>query len=142
VICVDASVAAKWVLAEEHSARALALFYDSAAAREPVVIPPLLPLEVTNIIRQRVRRGTLTVDDAEHALEEFLTFPLTLTTSPSPHTEALRLANQHNLPAAYDAYYLALAETAGAVLWTADQRLLRAVGTILPFVRWIGDYSA
>jgi predicted nucleic acid-binding protein len=37
-------------------------------------------------------------------------------------------------------HYIALAELLGATLWTADQRLLRALSGRLPFVRWIADY--
>jgi predicted nucleic acid-binding protein len=48
------------------------------------------------------------------------------------------LADEHNLPAAYGAHDVALAELLGAALWTADRRLLRALGGRLPFVRWIG----
>jgi predicted nucleic acid-binding protein len=38
---------------------------------------------------------------------------------------------------AYDSYYLALAETLGCDLWTADRRLLNAMD--LPWVRWVGE---
>jgi predicted nucleic acid-binding protein len=37
VICVDASVAAKWVLPEEHTDKALTLYHDTAGAREMVI---------------------------------------------------------------------------------------------------------
>jgi predicted nucleic acid-binding protein len=35
---------------------------------------------------------------------------------------------------------VALAQHLGCDLWTADQRILRAVGGRLPFVRYVGDY--
>jgi hypothetical protein len=54
VICVDASLAAKWVLPEDYSDQALALFTATAEAGEPIVAPSLLPSEVTNIIRRRM----------------------------------------------------------------------------------------
>lgn len=53
MICVDASVAGKWILEEEQSDRAKALYRSALLAREPIVAPPLLPTEVTNILRQR-----------------------------------------------------------------------------------------
>ena len=52
------------------------------------------------------------------------------------------LADALDLPATYDAHYLALAEHLGCELWTDDQRLIRHVATSLPFVRWIGDHPA
>jgi hypothetical protein len=41
---------------------------------------------------------------------------------------------------AYDAAYLALAETAGQPLITGDRRLYNAVHEHLDWVQWIGDY--
>jgi predicted nucleic acid-binding protein len=140
MICVDASVGVKWVLVEEHTDQALDLYQAAVAAGEPAVAPSLLAIEVTNIIRQRVRRGLLTLDDASKVLTEFLSFPVILATLPSPHTDAMRVANGYDLPATYDAYYLALAEAIRAPLWTADQRLLNALAGRLPFVRSLADY--
>ncbi|MFQ5613908.1 MAG: type II toxin-antitoxin system VapC family toxin [Anaerolineae bacterium] len=39
--------------------------------------------------------------------------------------------------AAYDSYYLALAETLGCELWTADRRLHNIVD--LPWLHWVSD---
>ena len=58
------------------------------------------------------------------------------------HRQALILADAFGLPAAYDAHYLALAEHFECELWTADRRLLRAVGSGPPFVRPIAEYNA
>ena len=140
MICVDSSVAAKWVLPEEHSEQALDLYQQVTQTGQEVVAPPLLPIEVGNILRQRVRRALLTSEDATRALDRFLDFPLQLAAPSRPHSRALALANQHDLPAVYDAYYLSLAEELGVRLWTADRRLLRAIEGKLSFVSWIGDY--
>ena len=56
MIVVDASVAAKWLFVEPYSAQALALVAASARTRQPIAAPALLPFEVANIIRQRMRR--------------------------------------------------------------------------------------
>ncbi|NPA27193.1 MAG: type II toxin-antitoxin system VapC family toxin, partial [Chloroflexi bacterium] len=50
------------------------------------------------------------------------------------HLEALALAHELNLPAAYDAHYLALARRMNAEFWTADQRLAKAVARRFPWV--------
>ncbi len=42
-----------------------------------------------------------------------------------------------NQAAAYDSFYLALAEALRCELWTADQHLYDAVGQ--PWVRWVGS---
>lgn len=142
MICVDSSVAAKWMLPEEHSEQALDLYQQVTQAGQEVVAPPLLPIEVCNILRQRVRRGLLTSEDATRALDRFLDFPVRLAAPSRPHSRALALADRYDLPAVYDAYYLSLAQKLRVRLWTADRRLLRAIEGRLPFVSWIGDYRS
>jgi predicted nucleic acid-binding protein len=142
VICVDASVAAKWLFPEEYSAQALALVDHAAAAKERIIAPALLTIEITNIIRQRMRQGTLSLDQAQDELSRFFTFRVSTTSPRLLHRRALIAADQYTIPSAYDAHYVALAELTGSTLWTNDQRLLRLLAGKLPFVRWIADYRA
>jgi predicted nucleic acid-binding protein len=81
------------------------------------------------------------LDEARALLAQFLAVPIRLQAPETLYDRALVLADEHHLPAAYDAHYIALAELLRATLWTADQRLLRALGGRLPFVRWIGHYG-
>jgi len=140
LICVDASVAAKWLFEEEHSAQADLLLRTALEQRQPIIAPPLLLSEVLNIIRQRIRQGGLTLDEGQALLAQFLAIPISRQVPEALYGRALAIADEHNLPAVYDAHYVALAETLQATLWTADQRLLRALGNRRPFVRWLGDY--
>src|SRR6266516_173907 len=127
MICVDASVAAKWVFAEPYSQEARALYKATIQNGERVVAPPLLPIEVTNIIRQHMRRAKppqiqpLTLAEATSALGQFLTFPIELTLPPRLHEAALTLAATRGLPAVYDAHYLVLAKLLSCPFWTADR---------------------
>lgn len=145
MICVDASLAAKWVFEEEHSREARALYRDALSSSERIVAPPLLPIEMTNIIRQRMRRlksptsQLLSIAEARVALQRFLAIPVELRLPSELHQRALELADAFGLPAAYDAHYLALAQMLGCDFWTADRNLVDAVGAQLPFVRWIGE---
>lgn len=140
MICVDASVAVKWILREALSDQADNLFDDAASAGLPFQAPLLIRYEVTNIVRQRVRRQVMPSDQADAVLGRFLDIPLEIHVSIDLHRQALTFANNLGLPAAYDGHYIALAESLNCDLWTDDQRLLRAIGGKLPFVRWIGDY--
>jgi predicted nucleic acid-binding protein len=143
MICVDASVAIKWLLNEERSDRAVALYGATANANQPIVAPPLLPLEITNILRQRMRtQDGISLTRATEHLAAFLALPIEFHNPAGLHHEALVLADALDLPATYDAHYLALAEHLGCELWTDDQRLIRRVATSLAFVRWIGDHPA
>ena len=143
MICVDASVAVKWVLEEELSDLALVLYDVVVQAGQAIVAPPLLPLEVTNILRQRMRANSgVSLTDATEQLDDFLALPIDYYNPLGLHHQALVLADALDLPATYDAHYLALTEHLGCEMWTDDQRLIRRVATSLPFVRWIGDYPA
>ncbi len=142
MIGVDASVAGKWVLPEDYTTQALALVHVAVQADEWIVAPPLLPFEVTNILRQRMRRRGMPLLDAEQALVEFATFPVTLISSDELHRHALSIAEVYGFPAAYDAHYVALAQILECELWTDDRRLINAVSHRLAFVKWIGDYTA
>jgi predicted nucleic acid-binding protein len=139
--CVDASVAVKWLFAEEHSDKALALARHVARDGEALACPPLLPYEVTNVIRQRTRHTTLTLLQAKQLLATLFTFPISIGEPMQLHERALEIAHHYDLSAAYDAHYVALAEALSATLWTNDQDLLRDLATDFPFVRSISDYT-
>ena len=141
MIVVDASVAAKWIFTEEYSAQARALLRATLQAAERITAPPPLPVEVTNIIRQRMRQETLSISEAQERLAAFLTVPLTLRAPRTLYRRALALAAQYDLSATYDAHYVALAQVLDCILWTDDQRLLRALGGHLSFVHRIADYG-
>lgn len=140
MIVVDASFAAKWLFEEEHSDTADAIAAAVARQNEPMIAPYLLPIEVTNTIRQRRRRGALTREEARGRLTRFFSYRVRLLAPSALSERALTLADDHNLAAVYDAHYIALAELAGCDLWTADQRLIRSLTDPLPFVRFISDY--
>ncbi|MCD6032014.1 MAG: hypothetical protein K0S78_4196, partial [Thermomicrobiales bacterium] len=77
MICIDASVAVKWLLIEERSDRAIALYEVTAKSNQPIVAPPLLPLEITNILRQRMRtENGISLTRATEHLATFLALPI------------------------------------------------------------------
>ena len=143
MICVDASVAIKWILDEERSDRARSLYRVARRAGEPIIAPTLLPLEVTNIPRQRMRtRDGLSLVAATQHLDDFLALAIEFHNPAGLNFQAFVLADVLGLPATYDAHYLVLAEHLGCKLWTVDQRPIRQVTNSLPFLRWIGDHPA
>ncbi|MDA8189662.1 MAG: type II toxin-antitoxin system VapC family toxin [Dehalococcoidales bacterium] len=142
MICVDASLAAKWIFPEDYSLQALALLSDNVEAKERIVAPPLLSIELANVIRQRMLRKSLTLDDAKRLLNQFWSLSIAVVAPAMLSEEALVIAHDFNLPAVYDAHYVALARMLGCDLWTNDQRLLRTLENRLPFVKWIGDYRS
>lgn len=142
-VVVDTSIVLKWVLDEPDSSTALALL--TRWINEEIVIqaPALLTYEVANALFQRVRKGEMTAGEAWRALEDVL-FP-ELVLNFIEYTElskrAITLAQQYNLPATYDAHYLALAEHKNCEYWTADSRLCNAVSDKLPWVHQLTEYQ-
>ena len=81
------------------------------------------------MIRRQFYVGTIDVTQAEHAVSDLLDLPITVYPTAPLLLRSWRLRD--NLTA-YAACYLALAETLGRSLLTADTRLARAPGTRCP----------
>jgi len=131
----------KLVLNEPDSHLADSLWQVWLVAGQQPVAPPLLPVEMTAVLRKYVYRGALTLEQGFKALQTALAFDVTLLTFPDLHARAWQLAAQLNRPTAYDAHYLALAQILGCEFWTADQRLVNAAQKSLPWVHGLGEFS-
>ena len=138
-VVVDASLAFKWLVNEIHTAEAndLGRLWNSQGTR--IAAPYLMPVEVTNALHQRVARGELTLEAATQRMESLLSSGLELHQPPYLYGRALELASQLRQGAAYDTHYLALAETLGCELWTADEKFYRATSPVARSVHWVGE---
>jgi predicted nucleic acid-binding protein len=92
---------------------------------ESVVGPDLLRVEVVSVLRRHAGNGNLTPQQADAAIEDLLSFPITVYP-----TEPLlrRVWELRPTTTAYDGCYAALAEAIGVPLLTADRRLANAPG--------------
>jgi predicted nucleic acid-binding protein len=125
---VDASVAIKWVVDEPGTAQALRLL------RHPLSAPDLLIAECTNILWKKVRRGELSDQEAVVTTGLLRGADVTLEPMSALMEPTLRLALRLG-NAAYDCFYLALAELTGTAFVTADEVLVRRVRSAgLPLV--------
>lgn len=84
--------------------------------------PDLIWAEVGQTLRRYVRTRRLAEPVANEAMARLLRFPIVDEPMRPLAPVALDLAGKHSL-SVYDAFYLALAEAAGATLVTADRRL-------------------
>jgi predicted nucleic acid-binding protein len=122
VIVVDASVVLELLLA---TPAAVSVERRLFAGGQSLHAPHLLDLEVAQVLRRYFLAGRLTTDRGSIALEYLSGLPLTR----YPHDVLLpRIWELRHNVTAYDAAYLALAETLRAPLLTRDRALASATG--------------
>ncbi len=139
-VVIDASLALKWALLEDHTEEALALWDRWQTTSEHLISPPVFRSEVANALHQRVRRREISPADAAEMLDTLLS--LVDTDEPSVlYDRALALAGALGQGAVYDSLYLALAEMWDCEMWTADRRFARASRKRSASVRCVGDDS-
>jgi predicted nucleic acid-binding protein len=133
-LVVDAGIALKLVLPGPDQARLRALADEWRRDGAALVAPDLWLYEVTSALAKAVHFEVLTEDEGRRALG--LLHRLDVRLVPPDATQvvlAYDWTRRLRRAAAYDSFYLALAETLGADLWTTDRRLHAAVD--LPWVR-------
>jgi predicted nucleic acid-binding protein len=142
MICADSSLVAKWLFPDEEDAAIARRFLtEQVARREPIIAPFLLQDEFTNVVRKKIRIDRFPSAQADEVLDRFFDLPIAFRTPERLYHTALRIANEYNLHATYDAEYLALAQITGCEFWTADLELVHAVKRHMPFVRTLSEYE-
>lgn len=98
---------------------------DAVLGEDALAAPHLMPVEVANILRRSVRAGQIAAETAALAHADLLALPMEL----FPYAPfADRVWELRDNVTAYDAWYVALAETLDADLATLDVRLSQARG--------------
>jgi predicted nucleic acid-binding protein len=136
-IVVDASVAAKWVLREQHAATARRVLET-----KELLAPHLLWAELGNILWKRQRRRESSIEEVRRMLAELERLPV-VTFAHGPFLAgALDLAISLE-QTVYDCLYLALAEARDSVMVTADRRFHAAVSDSVWADRivWVEDVT-
>lgn len=141
LVVVDASLAVKWLLPEQFAPEASVLAEHWETHQIEMVAVHLLPMEVANALHRKVVQGTITATDAARLISSFLSYNVRLIYQQRLHARATELASELRQGAVYDAHYLALAETLGCELWTADQRFQGVAGAAGHPVHWVGDFA-
>jgi predicted nucleic acid-binding protein len=133
-IVVDASVALKWAVMEPGSDAANALLERDAL----LVAPEHLLGEVGNGLRKRVAQGRLSQEDAIAAIDSIFQLEIEFVSGAERWTRTLADSFRWGVTT-YDALYIAVAVDLGALLVTADQRLLTSAVTAGLPVRGLSD---
>jgi predicted nucleic acid-binding protein len=127
VLCLDSSVLIPYLTPEDNSDRAEALILDAISASLRMVLPCFAWAEVGSVLRKKVRRGLLTLDESQACFEDFQQLPLEFIDRSDLRTKAWEIATQNDLAILYDAAFLACSEHCGAEFWTADQVLIKSL---------------
>jgi len=100
--------------------------------------PILLRYEIASTARKNVFRNRISTQQGHNLIRTVLGRRIRWFSSGMLVRRAYELAGNHNLPTAYDAQYLAVAEYLGCEFWTADEKLVNSVSAQLPWVKWVG----
>jgi predicted nucleic acid-binding protein len=120
-LVVDSSV----VVAALIDRGPLGLWAESLLTAEQLAAPHLMPAEVANVLRRAALAADISTDVASLAHDDLGSLRVQL----FPYGAcAERVWELRSTVTAYDAWYVALAETLGATMATLDARLSRATG--------------
>ena len=126
IAVIDASALVKLVIPEEHSGimRRIVSAYGRGEMR--LLAPDFILTECANVLWRHARRGNSAAADAMAALDVLRGHEIALTPQGELVDAALGFAVTYG-SSVYDALYCALAQREGAVLITADGRLVNQV---------------
>ena len=133
---IDANVLVKLFINENYSNDALRLKDAYLAGRLAISVPSLTLYELINVLKYKgfssdeIKRALRAVDDYAFRVEA---------ASPQISDLIADIAIRFDITS-YDASYLALASLLGAILYTADARLIKKVAS-LRFVRHIKNFD-
>lgn len=140
VVVVDASIACKWVLAEEGTADAQSLLTKWIVARLQPIAPSWFACEVANVVYRRARAGAIPLNSAKNALNAVLGIVALRDAPGSDAVRAIEMADRLRQQTPYDACYLALAVRERCDYWTDDARFVNAATPYFPQVKHLRNY--
>ncbi|RLG37281.1 MAG: PIN domain nuclease, partial [Thermoproteota archaeon] len=122
----DASVIVKWYVVEEHREEALLLREDYVDGRVRIASPELMPFEVLNAVRYS--RRDLSPKILREVARSLHLYGFDLWPLSGEYADLVVELSLSRGITIYDASYAALALHLDSPLYTADERLLRALG--------------
>jgi len=145
-ICLDSSVLIKLLAWEDGSETAAELMERIVANELSVVLPSFAWAEIGSVLRQKVLRKEITVEEAEESWRIFRRLRnITYIDGDEIMNTAWRISTDEKLSTLYDASYLAVAETVAkqsnevCEFWTADKKLVNSLSGKKQFVKLMGN---
>lgn len=135
-LVVDASVAIKWFIPEVHAIDASRLLNKNLQ----FMAPDLIFAEFGNILWKKCRARELTSNVATEILNDFKRLPLNSYEAESLIDLAWEIATTYRCTV-YDSLYVALAQSEGSLLVTADRTLCNILKSthLANLLLWVED---
>jgi predicted nucleic acid-binding protein len=138
---IDANFGVRLVISNPQQLRYREVLRGWQTAGSVLLAPTLWLYEVTSAITKALRFGDLAPDEGRRALATATALDVTLVPPDADLAQrALEWTLRLGRAAAYDSFYLALAERLRGEFWTADGRLSRVAGR--SWVRWLDGPGA
>ena len=139
-IVVDANLLVALVIPTEYSSQASKKLEGWLSVDADLISPALWSYEAVSAIRKFVASGILSGQEARNAMSDLLDLGIRdIRATGELHHKALAWAERLKGFVAYDAAYLALAETLAVPFWTADSKLVRKVKAL--GIDWVHDVA-
>ena len=130
---LDSSVAFKWLVLENDTAKALRLRDEFRKQAIELLAPDIFPVETIHSLTRAERQGRITPQQGLQLFQDFLShlpqlypyFPLL------PRAYAISSTMRVGV---YDCLYVALAEREGCEFVTADDKLVKNLQAQFPFI--------
>ena len=141
-LVVDSSFVIRSVVPGPLRERVKVLLAGWQARGDTIQVPALWYYEITSALSKGVYFKEFSRDQAEEMLALITEFDFAVMAPDAAQVQrAFEWTLRLHRAAAYDSFYLALAETTSDGLWTADERLYNATKSLVPWVHWAGDPS-
>jgi predicted nucleic acid-binding protein len=130
---LDSSVAFKWAIVEADTAKARALRDDYCNGSHELISPDFFPIEIGHGLTHAERQGKITLSQAALLWRAVMqTSPLLVPALPlSPRAIDISSRTRQGV---YDCVYVALAERESCELVTADDKLIKKLQPLFPFI--------
>jgi len=136
---IDASVALKWVLTEPDSPKAISLRADFRNQIHELLAPDVFTVEVAHALTRAERKGLIKTPQAIRLLADVLSTPIPMVHFRPLLSRAISISSALRC-GVYDCIYVALAEQENCELITADDKLVKTLGTIFPFLITLASF--
>jgi len=130
---IDTSVDIKTYVQEQDSAKAIQLHNEFHHVNHELIVPDIFPTEMCNVLMILERSSKIKSGEADVFFLQCLGELPPMSAAVPLLPRALEIAKQFR-QSVYDCLYVALAEREGCELITADDKLVNAVQSSLPFV--------